>query len=351
MAAEDTKENMTIEGVDVGKVRNFPFSALKTLGSIQIGIGGICIGLGIIDFLLFIFFEDKFVPDPKMKESEAYQKVDTLTKTFSPVWCGVWFCVTGAFAAILSQKKLANINYYKMTFLILSITCAAVSGPLCLIVSVTSAYLRHQITPEGFRWLVPLLVMFFAFCEIIFALISASVCCCCAPFDSSRVRVLLAKQQDDNFHAIVQKEKSIDSFDIFTTSDRRGKPLPPRNQEIKQEAKEPTVQKVDRVQQTTAKEDKRPPPAQKEERKQEKPQTEHRTRESKRSHDRKPERKDSLSSENYKHKDDEEFDGSRFEEDNPVRTRGYADRPYTKGSSYEQLKSLVIPKTAPKQTF
>lgn len=87
---EDTKEKMTIEGVDVGKVRNFPFSALKTLGSIQIGIGGICIGLGIIDFLLFIFFEDKFVPDPKTKETEAYQKVDTLTKTFSPVWCGVW---------------------------------------------------------------------------------------------------------------------------------------------------------------------------------------------------------------------------------------------------------------------
>lgn len=170
-------------------------------------------------------------------------------------------------------------------------------------------------------------------------------------FHFLQVRVLLAKQQDDNFHAIIQKEKSIDSFDIFTTSDRSGKPLPPRNQEIKQEAKEPTVQKVDRVQQTTAKEDKRPPPAPKEERKQEKPQTDHRTRESKRSHDRKAERKDSLNSENYKYKDDEEFDGSRFEEDNPVRTRGYADRPYTKGSSYEQLKSLVIPKTAPKQTF
>ncbi|CAC5390956.1 unnamed protein product [Mytilus coruscus] len=248
---------MTIEGVDIGKVRNFPFSALKTLGSIQIGIGGICIGLGIIDFLLFIFFEDKFVPDAKTKETEAYQKVDTLTKTFSPVWCGIW------------------------------------------------------------------------------------------------VRVLLAKQQDDNFHAIVQKEKSKDSFDIFTTSDRRGNPLPPRNQEIKQkeEAKQPTVQKVDRKQHTTAKDDKRPPPAPKEERRQEKSQTDHRTGDSKRSHDRKAERKDSFNSEDYKHKDDEEFDGSRFEENNPVRTRGYADRPYTKGSSYEQLKSLVIPKTAPKQTF
>lgn len=81
---------MTIEGVDVGKVKNFPFSALKTLGSIQIGIGGICIALGLIDFLMLIFFENEFIPDPALKDSEVYAKVDTLTKTFSPVWCGIW---------------------------------------------------------------------------------------------------------------------------------------------------------------------------------------------------------------------------------------------------------------------
>jgi hypothetical protein len=41
--------------------------------------------------------------------------------------------------------------------------------------------------------------------------------------------VLLAKQQDNEFHGIVNKEKSKESFDIFTTVDKRGKPLPPRH--------------------------------------------------------------------------------------------------------------------------
>lgn len=83
-----------IEGVDIGKVKNFPFSALKTLGSIQIGVGGICITLGLIDFLMLIFFEDKFISDPALKETSEYAKVDTLTKTFSPVWCGIWVRIT-----------------------------------------------------------------------------------------------------------------------------------------------------------------------------------------------------------------------------------------------------------------
>jgi hypothetical protein len=46
--------------------------------------------------------------------------------------------------------------------------------------------------------------------------------------------VLLAKQQDNEFHAIVNKEKSKESFDIFTIVDKRGKPLPPRHEEIEQ---------------------------------------------------------------------------------------------------------------------
>ena len=81
---------MTIEGIDIGKVKNFPFSALKTLGSIQIGHGAICICIGIIDFLMYIFFEDKFLASTALKKTDAYQTVDTLTKTCTPVWCGIW---------------------------------------------------------------------------------------------------------------------------------------------------------------------------------------------------------------------------------------------------------------------
>ena len=161
------------------------------------------------------------------------------------------------------------------------------------------------------------------------------------------MRVLLAKQQNDNFHAIVQNEKSKDSFDIFTTADRRGNPLPLRQQEIKTEPKQqpPTVdkkkkeeqkispaKKVDRPQQTTAKEEKRPhndkPP---------KPFDQNQSR------DRKPERCQSITSDDVKSELSDDFGVQR--------TRGYGDRPFTKDSSYDQLKSLALPRTAPKQTF
>lgn len=156
--------------------------------------------------------------------------------------------------------------------------------------------------------------------------------------------MLLAKQQDNEFHAIVNKEKSKDSFDIFTTADKRGKPLPPRHEEIKQPPSNDTPKqrpsKQDRQEQPTNVDDR------KQERKAPSPKADNR-----RTRDRKPERKHSHSSDLKRRNNSDDFDEHRFEDDEPIRSHGYNNRPYTKDSSYEQLKSLVIPKTAPKQTF
>lgn len=156
--------------------------------------------------------------------------------------------------------------------------------------------------------------------------------------------MLLAKQQDNEFHAIVNKEKSKDSFDIFTTADKRGKPLPPRHEEIKQPPSNDTPKqrpsKQDRQEQPTNVDDR------KQERKAPSPKADNR-----RTRDRKPERKHSPSSDLKRRNNSDDFDEHRFEDDEPIRSHGYNNRPYTKDSSYEQLKSLVIPKTAPKQTF
>lgn len=47
---------------------------------------------------------------------------------------------------------------------------------------------RHDMAASTYRWLIPILTAFFSFNEIAFAIVSASICCCCAPLRTNRVR-------------------------------------------------------------------------------------------------------------------------------------------------------------------
>ena len=70
----------SIDGVDSSKIRNFPYSSLKLLGGLQIGVGGTCIILGLIDLFLFLYVS----PDYKSSTLTA------LTIASLPIWCGLW---------------------------------------------------------------------------------------------------------------------------------------------------------------------------------------------------------------------------------------------------------------------
>ena len=157
--------------------------------------------------------------------------------------------------------------------------------------------------------------------------------------------MLLAKQQDNEFHGIVNKEKSKESFDIFTTVDKRGKPLPPMHEEIKQ------LPSKDTPQQRPTKQDRKQKPTNIDDRNREQKALSPKADDNRRTRDRKPERKQSPNNDVKRRNNSDDFDEHRFEDDEPIRSHGYNNRPYTKDSSYEQLKRLVIPKTAPKQTF
>lgn len=117
----------------------------------------------------------------------------------------------------------------KMTFLVLSILCSALFAPVCCIINIAMAVLvrfplghcrtfihiknhrcknsciyqhvqiltvahfccqRHELEPTSYRWMVPILVAFFAFNELVFAIASASICCCCAPIKTTQVHTL-----------------------------------------------------------------------------------------------------------------------------------------------------------------
>lgn len=52
---------------------------------------------------------------------------------------------------------------------------------------------RHELEPTSYRWMVPILVAFFAFNELVFAIASASICCCCAPIRTTQVHTLKSR--------------------------------------------------------------------------------------------------------------------------------------------------------------
>lgn len=68
-----------IEGFDSSKMRNFPFSSFKLLGGMQIGIGGLCLLLGVIDLFLYLYVS--------RYDNET---LSALTIASVPVWCGIW---------------------------------------------------------------------------------------------------------------------------------------------------------------------------------------------------------------------------------------------------------------------
>eukprot|EP00105_Crassostrea_gigas_P035888 XP_019920036.1 PREDICTED: uncharacterized protein LOC109617764 [Crassostrea gigas] len=91
-------------------------------------------------------------------------------------------------------------------------------------ISMHKVTLKKELEPTSYRWMVPILVACFAFNELVFAIASASICCCCAPIRTTQVRVIVARQLDDSNGASGTK-KYPDSMDIFTVTDRYGRPL------------------------------------------------------------------------------------------------------------------------------
>lgn len=212
-----------IDGVETTDIENFPYSAIKALGAVQIGLGVTCLVLGLLDVFLYLFMDDDQLA------TAGDSTLMTLTIASSPIWCGLWFSVTGCMAACMNKRNKSNLNYFKMTFLALSILCSALFAPVCCIINIAMAVLRHELEPTSYRWMVPILVAFFAFNELVFAIASASICCCCAPIRTTQVRVVMARQVDDskdmNSIGASGTNKSPDSMDIFTTTDRHGRPL------------------------------------------------------------------------------------------------------------------------------
>ncbi|KAK3585069.1 hypothetical protein CHS0354_004254 [Potamilus streckersoni] len=108
------------------------------------------------------------------------------------------------------SERLGCIS--KVTFLILCILCAVVFGPACCAIEAVIAVGRTQNSSDTYQWFLPMLISFFAFNEIIFALIASAICCCCSPVNQARVHVVIAKQSN-NYNDL--EKRPLDSPEVY----------------------------------------------------------------------------------------------------------------------------------------
>uniref|UniRef100_K1QY00 Uncharacterized protein n=1 Tax=Magallana gigas TaxID=29159 RepID=K1QY00_MAGGI len=74
-----------IDGVETTDIENFPYSAIKALGAVQIGLGVTCLVLGLLDVFLYLFMDDDQLA------TAGDSTLMTLTIASSPIWCGLWW--------------------------------------------------------------------------------------------------------------------------------------------------------------------------------------------------------------------------------------------------------------------
>ncbi|VDI69850.1 Hypothetical predicted protein [Mytilus galloprovincialis] len=205
----EKKEFTQFEGFDIDSLKKFPFSGIKVIGAIHVGLGVTCMILGVVNIVTYVVMDES----PTYTDKDLNDKQELamqITVSSTPMWCGIW----------------------KMSFLILSILCSTLFGPACACVNAYEALLRHGLYSSDYKWLVPLLIAFFAFNEIIVSIISAIACCCCATLKETKVRVLL-KPNNQTQHKLIntefqtrpenphlQRDFLQDNRDIFRISNR-----------------------------------------------------------------------------------------------------------------------------------
>lgn len=199
-----------IDGMDSSKVKNFPFSSFKLLGAMQIGIGVICLLLGIVDLFLFLYTMTHYDDDT----------LKALTIACVPVWCGLWFIVAGSMGSCMSLQHKTTLTYFKMTFLVLSVLCCVLFAPVLFVVEVYIVILRNDGSESAYEWLIPMVIAFFTLNEMVCALITASICCCCSPLNQAKVRVLYTRHLDE-YNEPRQEKTRLDTPEIFYTESSR----------------------------------------------------------------------------------------------------------------------------------
>lgn len=213
--------------MDNSVIENFPLSSLRLLGSLQMGLGVVCLLLGVVDLFLFLYVS---------RYNDG--TLSALTVASLPVWFGLWFIVTGSVGCCLSLQQKTSLIYFKRIFMVLSILCCALFGPVLCGIEIYIVVLRTETATSAHEWLLPLVITFFGLNEIVCALITASICCCCSPFRQDKDEVMYTRQVDEQEEPLPPKYH-IDKTDIFNVDTKRTENVPPVTKAIANTQKAP----------------------------------------------------------------------------------------------------------------
>ncbi|CAL1529788.1 unnamed protein product [Lymnaea stagnalis] len=214
---------LELQGFSAEKNDTFPYSGMRIMGAIQINTGIIVFVLGMVDLVMTLTSYDADV----QKYGEPYERIVSLTLASSPLWCGIWFSITGGLGACITRHKAQSLQFLKIAFLILNIICCALFGPVCTFINGYLSYSRHTLDNCKLQWLVTLIICFLGVLEIVMATASAAVTCCCSPLPASQVHILVNPRSIKNGRLVLDRE-STDVSTISSTSDKE----PPRKVKV-----------------------------------------------------------------------------------------------------------------------
>lgn len=211
---------LELQGFSAEKSDTFPYSGMRIMGAIQINTGIIVFVLGMVDLVMTLTSYD----DDVKKYGEPYERIVSLTLASSPLWCGIWFSITGGMGACITRQKAQSLQFLKIAFLILNILCCALFAPVCTFINGYLSYSRHTLDNCKLQWIVTLIICFLGVLEIVMATASSAVTCCCSPLPASQVHILVNPRSVKNGRLVLDRE----STEVSTISSSSSDFEPPR---------------------------------------------------------------------------------------------------------------------------
>ncbi|KAK6172905.1 hypothetical protein SNE40_016473 [Patella caerulea] len=183
----------------------------------QIFLACILVILGILDLVLFFYRTDEDtkpviiyhysspLPSPlpslssvPISKTNLFLRHRTLTIAGAPIWCGLWFLVTGSVGACIGngRKRVSSLYFIKIVYLVMNIISGFIFAPVACVISLAVAYLRRDIDNDTHTliWLLPVASGVLGLFHLMVAVLAAIICCCCSSTNPSQVDVLVNKK-------------------------------------------------------------------------------------------------------------------------------------------------------------
>lgn len=126
----------------------------------------------------------------------------------------------------MSLKQKASLMYFKMIYMALSILCFALFGPVLCGIEIYIAMLRIETSKSAHEWLLPLVITFLGINEIVCALITSCICCCCSSLNHDKVGVMHTRHTDEQEEPLPEKTRP-STPDLFNVDPKKNNIVAP----------------------------------------------------------------------------------------------------------------------------